>query len=73
MTRKDVLQIELDFLNSVIANVVLGAMIGVAIYSLQSSSDKLIPILIVILILGALASVLRSKYNKLLDELEKLP
>ncbi len=73
MTRKDVIQTELNFLNIVIGNVTLGALIGLSIYNIQSSGINAIYVIVAIIIFSAIAKFLSWQYEKLLDELKVLP
>lgn len=74
MTRKDVVQNQLDVLNSVLSSVIIGGLIGAIILVAQSLGNivLLIPLTIVVVGIGIVGNYCNSNRKKLLLELNNM-
>lgn len=72
MTRKDVVQNQLDVLNSTLSSVIIGGLIGIIILIAQSPGTNLLMITLTIVGIGIVGYYSNSKRKKLLLELNAL-
>lgn len=77
MTRKDVIQNQLSFYNTVINNLIFVGVLGILFFMIQSSNyefnKSVSKIIFMMLVLGYAAYVLTNRRIKLLRELNDLP
>lgn len=72
MTEKEALQVELDFIKTMIVNIIFGVLIGVAIYNLETQGSKLKAVLIIILCFSFVLICFRLYMIYLLKKLKNL-
>ena len=73
MTEKEAVLAELDFIKTVTGNTIIGALIGLAIYHVQTPSSDVVAVSVTILILGIMFAYFRSYMLRLLDKLKSMP
>ncbi len=72
MAKIDVVKARIDILKTVLSTVVIGGLVSLALYNIQTSGANFIVVMSAIAVLAIFGRVIAKAFKKELDELERL-